>query len=373
MQVSFLVVFLAGISSTLKGILNANQALFVPSLDTAAANMAGIGVAAALADALGAGALVAAAVGGALAKLLLVLPQYVAKRRPGPASLLHPSIGRALASFAPAALNGLLFTVSAATLRAYASGIPIEGAVSQMFYAERIYSAPPDLFVASLGVALLPAMSGHAAAGELERVRHLTTVGLRMSFFFGIPASVGLGMLAEPVVALLCQHGRFDQAATAGTASALRAFAPALAFSGQLILFQAFYALGKTRAILPSGAVMLLGNTVVGALLVGPYGQGGLAGAFSISYASSFILSLLLFSRVAGGWPDLRGLGSGILRTAASAAGMAGALLGLGRVWPHAPVLVRIAIGALVFLLLARFLCPEEWKQAQKLRSRAYT
>jgi len=367
------VVFLTGISSTLKGVLNANQALFIPSLDTAFANAVGIAIAAALADAWGSRALVAAAVGGSLAKLLLVLPQYLAKRRPGPAPLLHPSIGRAISSFVPVAMNGVLFAVTAAVLRAYASGIPVQGAVSHIAYAERIYSAPPDLFVASLGVALLPAMSGHAAAGELDRVRHLTTVGLRMSLFFGIPAAVGLGMLAEPVVALLCQHGRFDQAATAGTALALRGFAPALAFSGQLILFQAFYALGRTRAILASGAVMLLGNSVAGGFLVGRYGQFGLATAFSISYAASFAVSLVLFSSVAAGWPDLRALGSGILRTSVSASGMAGAVWGMGRFWPHAPVLGRIAVGALVFLLLARFICPEEWKQAQKLRSRADT
>jgi putative peptidoglycan lipid II flippase len=372
MQVSFAVVFLAGISSVIKGILNAERVLFVPSMDTAAANVAGIAVAAFLVDRWGGLALVAAAVGGGVAKLILVLPQYAAKRRPGITRLLHPAMRGAISAFSPVAFNGLLLAATAAVMRTYAAGIPAVGAVSHLTYAERIYSAPPDLFVASLGVALLPAMSEHAAAGELDRVRHLTTVGLRMSFFFGIPAAVGLAMLAEPVVALLCQHGRFDAASTAGTAAALRGYAPALAFSGHLILYQAFYAMGRTRAILGSGLVMLAGTAIVGALLVRRYGQGGLGLGFSIAHGASWAVSLALFARVAGGWPDVKGLLSGMLRTSLCAAVMAGALWGMARMWP-APVLVRVALGAAVFLLFARFLCPVEWEQARKLRSRTDT
>jgi peptidoglycan biosynthesis protein MviN/MurJ (putative lipid II flippase) len=104
---------------------------------------------------------------------------------------------------------------------------------------------------------------------------------------------------------------------------------------------------------------------------VGPYREGGLASAFSISYIAGFSVSLVLFSRVAGGWPDLRALLSGILRTSITAGVMAAAVWGVGWFWPWIPVLARIAVGAAVFLLVARFLCPEEWRQTQKLRSRA--
>src|SRR2546426_5197557 len=124
-----------------------------------------------------------------------------------------------------------------------------------------------------------------------------------MSAFFGIPAAVGLYLLAEPVVILFCQHGRFDQAATAGTAAALRGYAPALAFSGHFLLYQAFYAMGRTRAILASTVTMLAGVAAGGALLVGPYGAGGLTLGFSISYVAASGVSLVLFSRWAGGWP----------------------------------------------------------------------
>ncbi len=366
MRLAFLLVFFTGISSVLKGILNANGALFVPSLDTVAANATGIAIAAVAADSWGAPALVAAAVGGGAAKVILMVPQYLSKRRPGPAGLWHPSMGQAGVMLVPVLLNGLLFAILVGVLRALASRIPVEGAVSHLTYAERIYSAPADLFVASLGVALLPALSGHAAAGEMERVRHLTTVGLRMSAFFGIPAAVGLGMLAEPVVALLFQHGRFDGADTAGTAAALRGYAPSLAFSGHMLLYQAFYAIGRTKAIVASGATMLVGTVIAGALLVGPYGQGGLALGFSISYMAGWAVSLALFARAVG-WPDLKGMVSGILRTAFCSAGMAGVLWAMS----SAHVLARIAAGSAVFLGMARFLCPEEWAQARKLGSRS--
>src|SRR5205814_8116808 len=138
--------------------------------------------------------------------------------------------------------------------------------------------------------------------------------------FFGIPAAVGLWRLAEPVVALLCQHGRFDAAATLGTAAALRGYAPALAFSGHMLLYQSFYAMGRTRAILASGMTMLAGASAMGAILFRSYGEGGITLAFSLAYIVAFGVSLFLFARMAGGWPDLKGLLSGALRTSLCAA-----------------------------------------------------
>ena len=179
----------------------------------------------------------------------------------------------------PVLLNSVIFAMSVAFVRRLAS--PYDRAISHLFYAEKIFAAPHDLLIVSMGVVLLPSLARYAAAREMADVRRLVTMGLRMSFFFGIPSAVGLVLLARPVVDLVYVHGRFGAEDARATASALAGYAIALVFSGHLVLYQAFYALRRTGAILAAGIAMLGVTVVMGVTLVGPLREAGLALAFS--------------------------------------------------------------------------------------------
>lgn len=359
---AFLLLFVTGVASVLKGLLNGSGSLIRPSLDTLAMNLAAIAVLAWGAERWGAFALVAAVIAGGAAKVLLMAPGCHWASGP----LLPPALREAGRLLVPVVANSVVFAAGAALLRAYASNIPGEGAASHLGYAEKIFSAPQDLFIVSMGSVILPALAADAAAGRLEDLRRRTATGIRMATFFGIPAAVGLILLAEPVTALLYQRGRFDAADTIDTAAAVRGFSLSLMFSGHLILYQAFYALGRTGPILLSGLAHLAGIGIAGFLLGGPWRQGGLALAWSIGYAAGFVAILVAFCRRLGN-PGLGSLFNGALRTALASTMMGAALWGTAS-WSVIP---RIVLGCVIFVVAARFLCPEEWKVARKLWSRA--
>jgi putative peptidoglycan lipid II flippase len=371
MQVAFPLIFFTAVAAAVKGLLNANGSFFVPSLDTLVTNAVAIVVIAASADRWGVFSIVAGVAAGGAGKLLLMVPGYWARRPPGPAVWFHPSVREAGRLLVPVLLNSLVFTLNVAVVRALATRIPMEGAVSHLSYAERIFSAPQDLLVVSMGVVLLPSMTASAASRDFVDLRRRVTLGLRLALFFGIPAAAGLALVAEPLVRLFCERGRFDAADTVETARALRGYAPALAVSGHLILHQAFYAMRQTRSLLVVGLVTLAVSAGLGMVLVGPLRQVGLALAFSASILVGAVLALAIFIRSAGA-PDLKVLGGTALRVGACAGGMAGVVWGLQR-WGGAPVLGVIAAGVAVFALLARLLCSGEWKLALPGPSRADT
>jgi putative peptidoglycan lipid II flippase len=368
MQVAFVGLSMAPCFSVLKGVLHAQGSFFIPSLETAVMNSAAVVVIAWAGARWGPGTIVWGFVAGALARLLLVVPSYLRRSSPGQGPHLHPALREAWGLLVPVLVRGVLFAATAGIMRGLATRIPGEGAVSHLSYAERIFGAPQDFFIVSLGVVLLPSMARNAAQGETGELSRRMGTALRLALFLGMPAAIGVWVLAEPLVALLCERGRFDAAATAATARALRGYAPALLFSGQFILQQAFTAMKEARWIISTGGVMLGVTTLLGLVLVGPLEEFGLSLAWSVSAFAAFALSLGLFAAKSG-CQVLEGLAGAALRSAVSGLVMGAALWGLERLFPlH--VLIRVALGAALYAGCCSLLCPEEWKHVVRLLSK---
>jgi putative peptidoglycan lipid II flippase len=100
----------------------------------------------------------------------------------------------------------------------------------------------------ALGTVTLPLLSRLAVAGDRSAFRAELARGMRLAFLMTIPCTVGLVMLAEPIVSLLYQHGRFDAHQTLEAAGALRYYAIGLAgYAALKVLVTAFYALDHRR------------------------------------------------------------------------------------------------------------------------------
>jgi putative peptidoglycan lipid II flippase len=107
---------------------------------------------------------------------------------------------------------------------------------------------PLGLFGVALGTVTLPLLSRLVAVGNLPAFRGELARGMRLAFLMTIPCTVGLIMLAEPIVSVLYQHGRFDAYQTAQAAGALRYYAIGLAgYAALKVLINAFYALDQRR------------------------------------------------------------------------------------------------------------------------------
>ena len=176
------------------------------------------------------------------------------------------------------------------------------GAVSWLTYAFRLMYLPIGLFGVSIATAALPAVSRHAAVDDLAGIRKTVSRGLAMMLMLNVPATLGLLVLARPIVELLFEHGRFTAADTAATAAALRLYAVGLVgYSAARIISPTFYALRQSQIAVAVSIATIVGNVLFSISLVALMGFRGLALATSIAaLGNGGLLVVLLRRRLKG-------------------------------------------------------------------------
>lgn len=251
------------------------------------------------------------------------------------------------------------------------------GAVSWLNYAFRLIYLPIGLFGVSIGTAALPDISRFAASGDLPGMRDTLSRALRLMMMLNVPATVGLIVLAHPIVSLLLERGHFGAADTAATAAALTCYAPGLlGYSAVKIASPAFYALRDTRTPVLISVASIALNLVLNLTLARVIGYRGLAlGTAIAAIVNAGLLLWVLRGRVGGleGGRNARAL---ILITVASIAmGIAAwaAEHWLERALPGASTLLRglrlfaaIGAGVVVLALVARVLRIPEFDEAAR-------
>ncbi len=122
------------------------------------------------------------------------------------------------------------------------------GPITWLQYAFRLMQFPLGMFGVALGTVALPMLSRMAAAGNHEGFRSELARGLRMVLLMTVPAAIGLILLAQPIVSVLYQHGRFSAVDAAETAGALRFYAIGLCgYAALKVLVNAFYAVDRRK------------------------------------------------------------------------------------------------------------------------------
>ena len=162
-------------------------------------------------------------------------------------------------------------------------------------YAVRLMELPQGIFGISLATFLLPTLSGLAAEKKFTEFQSTLKQGLSyLSFSNLIAAAVSLA-LAEPIVRLLFEHGKFGPDATHRVALALMCLAPGLLlFSMNNILARAFFALNDIKTPMKISVFCLVLNLVFAIYLVQQYREAGLAVANTIS--AMFNTGLLFYT-----------------------------------------------------------------------------
>jgi putative peptidoglycan lipid II flippase len=176
------------------------------------------------------------------------------------------------------------------------------GAVSWLTYAFRLIYLPIGLFGVSIATAVLPALSRYAAIDDVAGVRDTLLRGVSLMLMLSVPATVGLIVLATPIVQLLFQHGRFLAADTTPTAAALRFYALGLiGYSTARIAAPAFYAVRQSRVPAAVSVVTIAANIVLSVAFQRTLGFRGLAlGTSLAALANGGLLMLLLRRRLDG-------------------------------------------------------------------------
>jgi putative peptidoglycan lipid II flippase len=272
------------LAAVFMGMLNARGHFFIPSFGAAMLNLVMIASVLWLAPRLGTELhekVFALAIGVIAAGLVQAWFQLPSLHREGfRYRWVNPwrdeTVRRVVTQMLPATLGVAAYQINVVLVNGLAYWVD-DYVVASFQYAVRLMELPQGLFGVSMATYLLPALSGLAAEKKYPEFRRELSQGVSYLVFVNLLASVLLLVLAEPIMRLLFERGKFDATSTSQATLALACLAPGLAlFSTVNVLARAFYALGDTRTPMRIGVFCLALNLLLSGALVWHYKQGGL-------------------------------------------------------------------------------------------------
>lgn len=300
---------LISLAAVVMGMLNTKGKFFLPALASSFYNLGAIvcGVTLALlAPRFGYPPIVGMAYGtlcGGLLQLAVQLPLLykVGYRPQWVLDLRDEGLHRILRLMTPAII-GLSATQITIFINTFYASSCVQGSVSWLNYAFRLLQFPIGVFGVALSIAVLPMVSRFASRQDLVGLKAAFISALSLTMLICIPASVGLALLAEPIIALIYQYGRFTAFDTQQTATALVFYALGLfAYSGVKILVPVFYALDDTRFPVIGSFLTVAVNFLFITLTLNALQHRAIALSTSLSMILNFLfLSAVLYRKLQG-------------------------------------------------------------------------
>ena len=242
-----------------------------------------------------------------------------------------------------------------------------DGPVSWLSYAFRLMQLPLGVFGVAVATVTLPVISRASALGEMGRFRSTLAKAMRLAVFLTLPSAVGLIVLAEPIIALIYQRGKFIDSDSLHTAEALQFYAIGLVgYSCIKVLAPAFYAINHKWTPMLVSFLSIGLNLALNWIFIFHFKMGhrGLALSTALAATVNFTLLYLLMTRVSGSL-ESKALASTLCRCllASLPIGLLGwyshswlASLGHSAVITRAGAMLAVIAGAVALFLLASWL-----------------
>ena len=236
------------------------------------------------------------------------------------------------------------------------------GAMATVSYAQRLYQFPLGVFGIAIATAIFPLLA--RLKDDQDGFRDTLQRGLRLVLFIGLPASVGLMLVREPLTAVILQGGDFTDEDTRRVGRVLLGYAPAVwAYSMTHVLTRAFYARSDSKTPLTIALKVVILNVILNCTLIWtPLREAGLAWSTAICATTQAALLLLAIRRHAATPVDaivIRSWLKSIMLTVMMAS-FVGAAVWMSATmeissWSHslAQLTVLVTIGAVIALLSA--------------------
>lgn len=137
----------------------------------------------------------------------------------------------------------------------------IAGAVSYLYYADRINQLPLAMIGIAIGIALLPALSRRIKSGESDAAIKLQNAALEVGLILVIPATLALTVLSYPIISALFERGKFTSDQSFYVAQALMFYSFGLpSYVLVKVMEPAFFARGDTKTPMKIAVACLLNN-----------------------------------------------------------------------------------------------------------------
>lgn len=310
--------------------------------------------------------LIGLAIGTLIGGLLQLLVQFPSLRRVGfkfrpDFSWRDQGVKTILVLMGPATIAASAVQVNVAVNSGFASKLG-DGAMAWLNIAFRLMQLPLGLFGVAVATVTLPLVSRSAALGNKAEFSGALAHALRLVMLLTIPSAIGLVILADPIISLIYQHGKFTALSTERTAEALRFYALGLVgYASVKVLAPAFYALDRRNLPMLVSIFSIGVNFALNWYFTFHLGLGhrGLALSTSLVAITNFLLLYFMMRRYAGR------MESGTLLLTLAKLLLAGTLLAAicfgaekflfanlfaQRIWQKAAeLLVTIALGAAAF------------------------
>jgi putative peptidoglycan lipid II flippase len=160
----------------------------------------------------------------------------------------------------------------------------VSGSISWLYYSDRLMEFPLGVLGVALGTVILPNLSHRHAEASLDGFSRSIDWGLRWVLLLGLPAAVGLLVLAEPIIATLFQSAVFDAEDVTMAGLSLKAYAIGLVgFIAIKVLAPGYYARQDTKTPVKIAVKAMAVNMLLNIILVFPLAHAGLALATTLS------------------------------------------------------------------------------------------
>lgn len=207
-------------------------------------------------------------------------------------NLRDPYLKKAILLVFPVLLGSAVRQINAIIDKTLASEL-VEGSISALTYSNRINEMIISVFVMAITTVVFPMLSEAFSQGDNTQVRKILNEGVSIILLITVPATIGIMLLAEPLVRIFFERNAFDVTATAMTSSALLFYSIGLIGSSlRLMLNKVFYSFQDTKTPMINGAIAVILNVVLNLLFVRFMYHDGLALATSIS---AIFTTVLLF------------------------------------------------------------------------------
>lgn len=180
---------------------------------------------------------------------------------------------------------------------------PMElGATRRLELAQLMYQFPLGIFAIALATALFPSLSAGAVDPDRQRFKELTRRGVETTLWEGLPASVGLILIADPVVRLLFQHGQVTEHDASLIVLSTRFYAAGIwSYALLHIINRAYYALQDSKTPLYASILNIVVNLSVELPLIWVMGEAGMAIGTLVSFCLQSLIMLWILDRRVGG------------------------------------------------------------------------
>lgn len=209
---------------------------------------------------------------------ITIHPQYNIKEQ-----IKNPEIKTLFKRIAPGVLGAGIYQINMVVDTILVSLVGT-GAISWLYYANRLQQLPLGVVGAAISVAILPVLSKHLKEENFSQAKHVQDKACEYGALLSIPAAVALIVLSEPIINILFQHGKFGSYETHMTSLAVIAYAFGLpAYVLVKALTPNFFARGDTKTPVKYSIIVFTANLIFSLILMKPFGHVGIASATTIA------------------------------------------------------------------------------------------